>query len=211
MTPVELVKQHPVATGIGALVVFGAVLLFMNNGGDAEDGSAVLPAYAPSYADNSAYQVAQLAASTKMAEIDASRELGLATLATQQTIAGYERDVAFNANEIAGSVKIADITEANNTQRLVSTLQAQTVQAGYAAETQRYAASQATLQRQNELAYAGIVEGYKAQQSIAATNANALIVSAQYGAQVSQSQIAASVESQRIAKQPSGLLSFLFG
>lgn len=211
MTPVELVKQHPVATGIGALVVFGAVLLFINNGGETEDGSAVLPAYAPSYADNSAYQVAQLAAATKMAEIDAARELGIATLATQQTIAGYERDVAFNANEIAGNVQITDITEANATQRLVSTLQANVAIKQADSELSAYLAQQGTIREQQSYAYQSMLRGYETQQSIANSNASIAQSQAQYAAQIAQSQIGASLESQRIAKQPSGLLSFLFG
>lgn len=199
MSPVELAKKYPVATGVGAIVIFGAVLLFMNRGGAEDDGGGFAMVGAPPGAssDSAAFtyqlQAAGIAAATRLEEIASTERVETAKLATMETLAGYERDVSFNANELGAQVKLADITQGNETARLISTLQAQTAitQANY--QLQAFNTQQATIQQQQNLAYQSMVAGYDAQKSIAQINSQTAI------------------EQANIAARPKGLLSFLFG
>ena len=102
--PLEIVKAHPIATGVVVVVVIGAVLLF-SGGGDsvsyAESGSAP----GDELSAGLAMQQLQASLSAKSMEIAAQKEVAINENATQLTLAQLAKDVAIQQGAWAYNVE----------------------------------------------------------------------------------------------------------
>lgn len=198
MQPIEFVKKHPVAIGVGVLVLIGAFIV-LSRGGDG--GTAVMQS-GPSDSQVAAaaqLQSLQVQAGMAASQTAAEKEVALAGIAADLTKASYERDVAYNANTVAGNIATQQLENDWKKTELQSSLTQKLaiIDANDRVDARRVELSGLSLQAD----YA-----FKTQQSYAS------MVSA---------NIAAGLESQKIAganavalanatKKPQGLFSMLF-
>lgn len=179
--PLELVKAHPVAATVGAVVIFGAILFALNSGG----GDVAVPVSGdPSgeLAGQYAMQQLSISAGLEQSKIDAAKELATMQNTTAVTLA--QLDSARAADEAQKGFQL-ELERLASSER-VSTQQT-TVQASLAQQTLQTQKDLATMQSSN------IAAQLKAQRDLQLAGINAQL------------------EAQRIASQPKGLLSWLFG
>lgn len=181
--PLEIVKKHPIATGVVIVVVVGAVLLF--SGGDstatyADSGGGYDPNGELSAA--AAMQQVQAQLSARSMELQAQKEVALNEQATQIELAKLAKDAAITTGSWAYQIEESRIAAQEREGTLINTLTANLREKELANEAAQTTAQFATIQAQS----AALLESQKLN---------------------SQTQLNIVKEQNK----PRGLFSFLFG
>lgn len=170
MKALDFVKRHPMAIGIGAVVVIGGFLL-LNSGGSS--GTASTATSGTSDAEIAAglqLQQLQAASAAQNYQVGAQRDVALAQTNAQLELGKLQIQQQGASDELASALGMAKINADQQTTSLTSTLAAQTQQAGIAAQTAQNAAMLATITRQAELQTQTSVAAINAQTKIAEIN-----------------------------------------
>lgn len=163
-----VIKKHPVAFGIGAIVIVVGFIMLSGSGGETQVVSG-----GPSEAEIAAgMQMQQLQASQQaMAfQVGAEREVALANMGAQLELGKLQIAQQGRSDELAAAMGMAQINATQQTTALTSTLSAQTEQARIAADTAQNAAMLSTITRQSELQAQTAMNAINAQVSIAQIN-----------------------------------------
>jgi len=150
MNPIEIVKKHPVLSGVGVVVVVGGVFLLTSGGGSvdyAESASA-----SGEMAGAVALQQMQAAYQAKAMEVGAAKEVALNESATKVTLAQLQRDLALKDMEYNFNYQTAKLGAEERTTTLVSTLQAKTAADQIKANADATAAMFANIKSQQDAA-----------------------------------------------------------
>ena len=169
MSPIEIVKKHPVAIGIGAVVIVGAFILLSSGVG----GSQVVGSTGPSDAEIAAglqLQQLQAAGQAQSLQVGAQREIELANTAAQLELGKLSIAQQSASDSLAASVALAQINANQQTTSLTSTLASQVQIAGINADPAQTPAMLATMTRPSELQASTATAAINAQVQIAKIN-----------------------------------------